>query len=58
MNDDRITRIDTNTGEATGYHLPRKTNVRRAFVHDRGDRPVFWLGYHHQASIVELQPLD
>ena len=58
MNDDRIDRIDTNTGETTIYLLPRETNVRRAFVDSRGDKPVFWVGNNHQASIIKLEPLD
>ena len=58
MNDDRVTRIDTTTGDTVQYLMPRPTNVRRVFVDDSGPHPVFWTGSNHNASIVKVEPLD
>jgi len=55
---DLVTRLDTKTGAAVGYLLPRKTNIRRVFV-DNSTTPVtFWVGSNHGASIVKLEPLE
>jgi hypothetical protein len=55
---DRVTRLDTRTGEMVDYLLPRSTNIRRVFV-DNSTTPVtFWIGSNHGASIVKLEPLD
>jgi hypothetical protein len=58
MLNDRITRLNTKTGQFTEYLLPRSTNVRRVFV-DNSTTPVtFWVGSNHGASIIKLEPLD
>ncbi len=58
MSSDRILRMDTETGKAVEYLLPRQTNVRRVFV-DNSTTPVtFWVGSNHGASIIKLEPLD
>ena len=58
MSSDRILRMDTETGKAVEYLLPRQTNVRRVFV-DNTTRPVtFWVGSNHGASIIKLEPID
>ena len=58
MLNDRITRLDTKTGQFTEYLLPKSTNVRRVFV-DNSTKPVtFWVGNNHSGSIVKLEPLD
>ena len=55
---DRVTRLNTATGEKVSYLLPRKTNIRRVHV-DNSTTPVtFWIGSNHGASIVKLEPLD
>jgi virginiamycin B lyase len=55
---DQVTRLDTRTGQAVDYLLPRKTNIRRVFV-DNSTTPVtFWVGSNHGASIVKVEPLD
>jgi len=55
---DRVSRLDTATGEVVDYLLPRTTNIRRVFV-DNSTAPVtFWVGSNHGASIVKLEPLD
>jgi streptogramin lyase len=55
---DRILRLNPTTGEFIEYLLPLQTNVRRVFV-DNSTTPVtFWVGNNHNASIVELEPLD
>lgn len=55
---DQVSRLDTATGEVVDYLLPRTTNIRRVFVDNSGERPVFWVGNNHGASIVKLEPLD
>ena len=58
MMTDRVTRINTKTGEMTEYLLPNSTNIRRVWV-DNSTTPVsFWVGSNHGASIVKLQPLE
>jgi hypothetical protein len=58
MLNDRITRLNTKTGQFTEYLLPRSTNVRRVFV-DNSTTPVtFWVGNNHGASIIKLEPLE
>jgi streptogramin lyase len=55
---DQVTRVNTRTGEAVTYLLPRETNIRRVHV-DNSTTPVtFWVGSNHGASIVKLEPLD
>ena len=55
---DQVSRLDTKTGEVVDYLLPKTTNIRRVFVDDTGERPVFWGGSNHGASIIKLEPLD
>jgi streptogramin lyase len=58
MLNDQVARLDPKTDEIVEYLLPRTTNIRRVFVNDSGDRPVFWVGSNHGASIIKLEPLD
>jgi streptogramin lyase len=55
---DTLLRLDPKAGQFTGYLMPRETNMRRAFVDDSGDRVKFWVGNTHQASIIQVEPLD
>jgi hypothetical protein len=58
MLSDQVTRLNTKTGEAINYLLPRTTNIRRVYV-DNATTPVtFWVGSNHGASIVKLEPLE
>jgi virginiamycin B lyase len=58
MFSDRVVRLNTTTGQATEYLLPRSTNIRRVFV-DNSTTPVtFWTGSNHGASIVKIEPLE
>jgi streptogramin lyase len=58
MTSDQVTRLNTKTGEAINYLLPRTTNIRRVFV-DNSTTPVtFWTGSNHGASIIKLEPLE
>jgi hypothetical protein len=58
MLSDRVTRLNTRTGESINYLLPRSTNIRRVFV-DNSTTPVtFWAGSNHGASIVKVEPLE
>ena len=41
---DRVSRLDTATGQVVDYLLPRTTNIRRVFVDDSAGRPVLWVG--------------
>ena len=50
---DRVSRLDTATGQAVDYLLPRTTNIRRVFVDQSGERPVLWVGSNHGASIIK-----
>ena len=58
MLNDRVSRLNTATGEVVDYLLPRTTNIRRVFVDETGVRPVLWVGSNHGASIVKVEPLD
>ncbi len=58
MLNDRVTRLDTRSGEFTEYLLPRSTNIRRVFVEEVGPKTVLWAGSNHGASIVRVEPLD
>src|SRR3954465_12230354 len=55
---DQVTRLNTRTGEAVAYLLPRRTNIRGVHV-DNSTKPVtFWVGSNHGASVVKVEPLD
>jgi streptogramin lyase len=58
MSADRVMRVDSKTGAATVYPLPRSTNVRRVFVDDRTTPVTVWFGNNHSGSIIKLEPLD
>ncbi|HEX9366354.1 MAG TPA: hypothetical protein VF921_06995, partial [Vicinamibacterales bacterium] len=55
---DKVTRVDTRTGQSVDYLLPRTTNIRRVFVGNSTTPVTFWVGSNHGASIVKLEPLD
>jgi virginiamycin B lyase len=55
---DRVLRLDSRSGELTGYLMPRETNMRRAFVDDSGSQIRFWVGNTHMAGIIRVEPLD
>ncbi len=55
---DRIVRLNPDTGRMIEYLLPRQTNVRRVWVDNRTNPVTFWVGNNHGASIVKLEPLD
>jgi virginiamycin B lyase len=55
---DRVSRLDTTSGQVVDYLLPRTTNIRRVFVDQSGERPVLWVGSNHGASIIKVEPLD
>src|SRR5207237_194518 len=55
---DQGTRLNTRTGEAVAYLLPRPTNIRRVHI-DNSTTPVtFWVGSNHGASVVKVEALD
>ena len=58
MSNDRILRMNPETGASVEYLLPRSTNIRRIFVDNSTPRPTFWTGNNHGASIIRLEPLD
>ncbi len=55
---DRVSRLDTGTGEFIDYFMPRPTNIRRVYVDDTAKPVAFWAGSDHGASIVKVEPLD
>ncbi len=58
MLNDRVARLNPQTGQFVEYLLPRTTNIRRVFV-DSSTTPVtFWTGSNHGASIIKLEPLE
>jgi len=58
MNNDRIVRVNTTTGETVEYLLPRATNVRRVNVDNATSRPTFWVGNNLGAAIIKVEALD
>ena len=58
MNNDRVVRINTKTGEVTEYLLPRMTNIRRVNVDNGRNPPAFWVGNNLGASLVRVEPLE
>ena len=55
MTSDRIARLNTNTDQFVEYQLPRSTNIRRVYVDNSYEKPVFWIGSNHGASIIKLE---
>ncbi len=58
MLNDRVARLDTESGEFTEYLLPRPTNIRRVFVQETGHKAALWIGSNHNASIIKVEPLE
>ena len=58
MLNDRVSRLDPKTGTFVEYLLPKTTNIRRSFIDNTGERPVYWVGSNHGASIIKLEPQD
>ena len=58
MEADRVVRIDTASGKAIEYPLPRQTNIRRISVDDSTTPSTVWIGNNEGASIIRLQPID
>ena len=58
MNNDRIVRVNTATGDTVEYLLPRATNIRRVNVDSATSRPTFWIGNNLGATIIKVEPLE
>ena len=58
MNNDRVVRVNTKTGEIVEYLLPRMTNIRRVNVNNGSNPPAFWVGNNLGASLVRVEPLE
>ena len=56
MNNDRVVRVNTTTGETMEYLLPRLTNIRRVNVDNSQATPAFWVGNNLGASLVRVEP--
>jgi len=56
MNNDRVVRVNTKTGEVVEYLLPRSTNIRRVNVDNSQATPSFWVGNNLGASLVRVEP--
>ena len=55
---DRVSRINTQTGEVTNYIMPGPTNMRRSDGDTRPKPAHFWVGANHTANIVRVEPLE
>ena len=58
MMDDRVTRINTSTGQTVQYLMPIETNARRVSIDNYGAKPVMWIGAQHLAVVMKVEPLD
>jgi streptogramin lyase len=58
VTNDRVLRLNPETGESVEYLLPRSTNVRRVFVDNSTTSGTFWVGSNHGASILKLEQLN
>jgi len=58
MNNDHVVRVNIKTGEATGYLLPRATNIRRVNVDKSTNPPTFWVGNNLGASLIKVEPVE
>ena len=57
MLNDRVSRLNPETGKFVEYLLPRETNIRRVWV-DNSTTPVsVWYGDQY-GYIVHIQPLE
>jgi virginiamycin B lyase len=57
MNNDRVVRVNTKTGETVEYLLPHTTNVRRVNVDNRTSPPTFWVGNNLEGTLIKVEPL-
>jgi virginiamycin B lyase len=55
MNNDRVVRVNTKTGEAVEYLLPSVTNIRRVNVDNGRGTPSFWVGNNLAAQLVRVE---
>ena len=58
MNNDRVVRVNTRTGETVDYLLPNATNIRRVNVDNATSPPTFWVGNNLGATLVKVEPLE
>jgi virginiamycin B lyase len=58
VTNDRVLRLNPETGESVEYLLPRSTNIRRVFVDNSTTPATFWVGSNHGASILKLEQLN
>jgi streptogramin lyase len=58
VTNDRVLRLNPETGESVEYLLPRPTNIRRVFVDNSTKPATFWVGSNHGASILKLEQLN
>ena len=58
MNNDRVVRVNTKTGETVEYLLPRMTNIRRVNVNNGSNPPTFWVGNNLGASLIKVEPIE
>jgi streptogramin lyase len=58
MNNDRVVRLNTATGEMVEYLLPNPTNIRRVDVDNSRPRPAFWAGNNLGATLVRVEAID
>jgi virginiamycin B lyase len=56
--DDRVTRINIETGETIQYLMPIEANGRRVSIDNSGPRPALWMGSNHRATVMRVEPLE
>ena len=58
MGNDRVSRLNTKTGEVIDYLLPSKTNIRRVDVDKSVNPSQLWIGNNNGAALIRVEPLD
>src|SRR5258707_218292 len=53
-----VLRVDTATGESTGYPLSQPTNIGRVFVDNSTTAVTFRVGRNQGGTIIKLEPSD
>jgi streptogramin lyase len=61
MQTDRITRLNTKTGETVEYLLPRFTNLRKVEIDNLTNPPSFWVAdsnHDGAATVTRVEPME
>ena len=55
---ERVSRLDTNTGEVIEYLIPTDFDSKKITLDPTTDRPVVWMANTRNARIIRVEPLD